>query len=116
LSDIAEKLLRDERFIKSVAVEIAKNREFQYLILEAAIKNVATKEDIQMLKEDIRDLKRCVDVRIGDVDKRIDGLGKRIDSLDKRINLLQWVMLLGFSIFSVILSILTFMISTLLAR
>ena len=76
-----------------------------------------------MLKEDIRDLKRCVDVRIGDVDKRIDGLdkridglGKRIDSLDKRINLLQWVMLLGFSIFSVILSILTFMISTLLAR
>ena len=113
MSDIAEKLLKNDKFLKGVAVELATNKEMKYLILQSVIRDIATKEDI-------RDLKRYVDVRIGDLDKRIDSLDKRIDSLDKRIDSLdkrmsmfQWVMMIFFTIFSVILTILTFFIASL---
>ncbi len=82
------------------------NKEMKYLIMQSVIRDVATKEDI-------RDLKRYVDVRIGDLDKRIDSLDKRIDSLDKRISVMQWVMMIFFTIFSVILTVLTFFIASL---
>ena len=123
MSDVAERLLQDKRFLKGVAAEPAKDPNLQLLILESIIKNVATKDDIRELKEEIRENRRYTDVRVSDLDKRIesldkrfDSLDKRIDSLDKRISLLQWIVLLGFSVFSVILSILTFMISTLVFR
>lgn len=123
MSDVAERLLQDKRFLKGVAAEPAKDPNLQLLILESVIKNVATKDDIRELKEEIRENRRYTDVRVSDLDKRIesldkrfDSLDKRIDSLDKRISLLQWIVLLGFSVFSVILSILTFMISTLVFR
>ena len=130
MSDVAERLLQDKRFLKGVAAELAKDPNLQLLILESVIKNVATKDDIRELKEEIRENRRYTDVRVSDLDKRIesldkrfdsldkriDSLDKRIDSLDKRISLLQWIVLLGFSVFSVILSILTFMISTLVFR
>ena len=108
-----EKLIKNEDFINSVALAIAKSPRIQLLILESVVKNVATKDDI-------RELRHYVDVRIGDLDKRIDSLDKRIDSLDKRIDgldkrisLLQWVIAIGFTILSVILSVLTFAIMTL---
>ena len=101
-----EKLIKNEDFINSVALAIAKSPRIQLLILESVVKNVATKVDI-------RELRHYVDVRIGDLDKRIDSLDKRIDSLDKRISLLQWVIAIGFTILSVILSVLTFAIMTL---
>ena len=106
MSDIADKLLKNDEFLKGVAVELATNKEMKYLILQSVIRDVATKEDI-------RDLKRYVDVRIGDLDKRIDSLDKRIDSLDKRISVMQWVMMIFFTIFSVILTVLTFFIASL---
>ena len=120
--DIGEKLLRDDDFIKGVAFQIATNNEMKTLILQSVVRDVATKEDI-------RDLKHYVDVRIGDLDKRIDSLDKRIDSLDKRIDslektvnaridsldkrmtMMQWVMMIFFTIFSVILTALTFFIA-----
>jgi len=101
-----EKLIKNEDFINSVALAIAKSPRIQLLILESVVKNVATKDDI-------RELRHYVDVRIGDLDKRIDSLDKRIDGLDKRISLLQWVIAIGFTILSVILSVLTFAIMTL---
>ena len=101
-----EKLIKNEDFINSVALAIAKSPRIQLLILESVVKNVATKDDI-------RELRHYVDVRIGDLDKRIDSLDKRIDCLDKRISLLQWVIAIGFTILSVILSVLTFAIMTL---
>ena len=81
----------------------------KFLILRSLVRDVATKEDFQSLKEDIRDLKRYVDVRINDlkedidslkryVDVRIGDLDKRIDGLDKRISVLQWTMIVFFSI------------------
>ena len=109
LSKDFKDLIESEEFIEAVAVKIAANSRLQMLILESIIKNVATKEDI-------RELRHYIDVRIEDLDKRIDSLDKRIDSLDKRINLLQWVMVLGFSIISIFLTVITFMISTLPAR
>ena len=104
--DIGEKLLRDDDFIKGVAFQIATNNEMKTLILQSVVRDVATKEDI-------RDLKHYVDVRIGDLDKRIDSLDKRIDSLDKRITMMQWVMMIFFTIFSAILTALTFFIANL---
>jgi len=105
-----EKLIKNEDFINAVALEIAKVPKLQLLILESVIKNVATKEDIRELrlstKEEIRELRHYVDVRIGDLDKRID-------SLDKRMSLLQWVLAIGFSVLSIILTFLTYVIASL---
>lgn len=110
-----EKLVKNEDFISAVALAIAKSPKIQVLILESIIKNVATKDDL-------RDLRHYVDVRISDLNKRIDiletsinaridSLDKRIDSLDKRISLLQWGSLLGFSMVSVFLGILAYVIA-----
>ncbi|MGQ4914742.1 MAG: hypothetical protein ACP6IU_08320 [Candidatus Asgardarchaeia archaeon] len=108
-------LIENEEFIEAIALKIAKDTKLQTIILEAIIKNVATKEDI-------RELRYYIDVRIGDLDKRIDGLDKRIDgldkridsldkridALDKRISVLQWITVLGFMLVSVITAIIQF--------
>jgi len=58
-------LIENEEFIEAVALKIAKDTRLQTIILEAIIKNVATKEDIRELrqatKEDIRALRQATE-------------------------------------------------------
>ena len=79
------------------------------------------------LDKRITTFESSVNARLDALDKRIDGLDKRINSLDKRIDTLEnsinaridslrWMMMIFFTIFSIILSILTFFVSTLLPK
>ena len=72
------------------------------------------------LDKRITTLENSVNARLDALDKRIDGLDKRITTLENSINAridgLRWMMMIFFTIFSIILSILTFFISTLLPK
>ena len=98
--EIKNKLIRDRDFLSSVAASIARDPEFQIIILKSVIPNVATKRDLELLEgrlikyvdakmDSIINLIRGLDKRIDDLDKRIDALDKRIDSLDRRIDSLD---------------------------
>lgn len=96
-----EDLERDEelrrRVARLLAVEIASEPELRTLILNAVLREVATKRDLENLRreiyEQLRDLERRISERISDLDKRIDALDKRIDALDKRLDFMAKVAL-----------------------
>jgi len=100
--------ISDESVLKAIAIELTKRSKILYMIAEATLGKVATKEDLGDLKND---LKMYIDARYTDLaaridllDKRIDSLDKRIDSLDKRITFLQWVFFVWLSVISLMLS------------
>jgi len=131
MSDIKEELLRDKDFIKGIVTEIARDKSMRALLLQSVIKEVATKDDLRDLKEyidaRINDIYRYIGTLESSINARIDSLDKRIDSLDKRITTLEssmnaridglrWMMMIFFTVFSIILSILTFFVSTLISQ
>ena len=142
MSDIKEELLQDKEFLKGIVTEIARDKSMRHLLLQSVIKETATKDDLRDLKEyidarindlykHIGVLERSINERFLSLDKRIttleSGVNARLDALDKRITTLEnsinaridglrWMMMIFFTIFSIILSILTFFVSTLLPK
>ena len=136
-----EELLKKRDIINAVAVAIIKSLQLRLLILKYIAKNVATKDDIRELRHYVDIHISILDQRIGGlgksfdgidkkieaIDRRIDGLskkidvlGKRIEALDKRIaglneriTLLQWILAIGFTGLSIILTFITYLVSTL---
>ena len=111
--DEIPELAKDPTFLKAVAIELSKRPELLEIIAKAALGRVATKDDIIVLKDDIRmlidmirstasDFKSYVDSRISDLKSYIDA---RIESLDKRISLLQRVILICFSLISLLIAL-----------
>jgi len=125
-----EKLIeavKKKTVLKAIVVELIKNPDLLHMIAEAALGRVATKEDVAELRKEIvefrkemqmwkEDIIKYIDARYESLDKRIDGLDKgidsldkridsldkRIDALDKRISLLQWVIVIWFTILSIL--------------
>ena len=91
VAKIREALLKDKDFLRGIVIEIAREREFQDLILRAAIPRVATKDDLKELET------RLKNDLIHYIDKRIDDLNRRIDDLRKFMGI-------GFTILAVLLS------------
>jgi predicted nuclease with TOPRIM domain len=105
--DVVKLFEADVRSRKRMAELLVSEPDVRLAIINAVLRDVATKSDIEALrrefKSDIEGLRRDVSElrervsrlegaftqlvdRIGDLDKRIDALDKRIDSLDKRID------------------------------
>jgi predicted nuclease with TOPRIM domain len=105
--DVVKLFEADVRSRKRMAELLVSEPDVRLAIINAVLRDVATKSDIEALrvatKSDIEGLRRDVSElrervsklegaftqlvdRIGDLDKRIDSLDKRIDSLDKRID------------------------------
>uniref|UniRef100_A0A7C5THW0 DUF1640 domain-containing protein n=1 Tax=Ignisphaera aggregans TaxID=334771 RepID=A0A7C5THW0_9CREN len=93
----------DAKSRKRLAELLVIEPDIRLAIINAVLRDVATKQDIEILKRDINNLservaklegafQQLVD-RIDDLDKRIDSLDKRIDSLDKRIDFISKVTL-----------------------
>ncbi|MGQ4915972.1 MAG: hypothetical protein ACP6IU_14670 [Candidatus Asgardarchaeia archaeon] len=124
MSDIKEELLRDKDFIKGIVTEIARDKSMRALLLQSVIKEVATKDDLRDLKEyidaRINDIYRYIGTLESSINARIDSLDKRITTLESsmnaRIDGLRWMMMIFFTVFSIILSILTFFVSTLISQ
>ena len=87
IAKIREALLKDKDFLRGIVIEIAREREFQDLILRAIIPRVATKDDLKELETRL----------IHYINKRIDDLNRRIDDLRKFMGI-------GFTILAVLLS------------
>jgi predicted nucleic acid-binding Zn-ribbon protein len=94
---------RDLRARKRLAELIVMEPDIRLAIINAVLREVATKDDIKALESYIKVLEgriqelsnmvsemrgayKELSKRIDDLDKRIDSLDKRIDSLDKRID------------------------------
>ena len=111
-STLIEELEKDakarKRLAKLLATEYALEPELRLALINAILKDVATKHDVEKLREEINkinarlsrlegaytelskrvdDLINIIDKRITDLDKRIDALGKRINEFSKRLNL-----------------------------
>jgi len=105
--DVVKLFEADVRSRKRMAELLVSEPDMRLAIINAVLRDVATKSDIEALraatKSDIEGLRRDVSElrervsklegaftqlvdRIGDLDKRIDSLDRRIDSLDKRID------------------------------
>ena len=102
---------RDLRARKRLAELIVMEPDIRLAIINAVLREVATKDDIKALESYIKVLEgriqelsnmvsemrgayKELSKRIDDLDKRIDSLDKRIDSLDKRIDFATKVTLL----------------------
>jgi predicted nucleic acid-binding Zn-ribbon protein len=94
---------RDLRARKRLAELIVMEPDIRLAIINAVLREVATKDDIKALESYIKVLEgriqelsnmvsemrgayKELSKKIDDLDKRIDSLDKRIDSLDKRID------------------------------
>ena len=126
-----EKLIeavKKKTVLKAIVVELIKNPDLLHMIAEAALGRVATKDDVAELRKEIRVLKddviKYIDARyaatkddiarlreemlawkddiIKYIDARYESLDKRISELDKRISLLQWVIVIWFTILSIL--------------
>ncbi|GAB6148708.1 hypothetical protein [Stetteria hydrogenophila] len=95
--DIVKLFEEDVRARKRLAELLVSEPDVRLTVINAVLRDVATKHDIERLREEFRrelearieGLRRELDARLGEVDKRIDALDKRIDSLDKRIEALE---------------------------
>ena len=108
--DIVRLFEEDTRARKRLAELLTSEPDVRLVIINAVLRDVATKQDLKELREEFRreidGLQREVSglrervarlegvvaqlaERIADLDKRIDALDKRIDSLDKRIDALD---------------------------
>ena len=112
--DVVRLFEEDARARKRLAELLVSEPDVRLAIINAVLRDVATKGDIEALKKefksDIEALRRDVFAhmselrervsklegaftqlvdRIGDLDKRIDSLDKRIDGLDRRIDALD---------------------------
>ncbi len=94
IAKIKDELLKDKDFLRGIVIEIAREREFQDLILRAVIPRVATKDDLKELETRL----------VHYIDKRIDDLNLRINDLNRRIEDLRKFMGIGFTILAVLLS------------
>ncbi len=80
VTKIREALLKDKDFLRGIAIGIAREREFQELVLRAIIPRVATKDDLKELET-----------------RLIHYINKRIDDLRKFMGI-------GFTILAILLS------------
>jgi len=108
--NIVKLLEEDVRARKRLAELLVSEPDVRLSLINAVLRDVATRSDIDKLYSQIETLRRDVysqiselrervsklegvvfqlAERIGDLDKRIDSLDKRIDALDKRINALD---------------------------
>jgi len=112
--DVVKLFESDERSRKRLAKlllpEVVSEPDLRLAIINAVLRDVATKEDITKVMEEIEKIRKDVYTyitelrervsklegaftqlvdRIGDLDKRIDSLDKRIDALDRRIDALD---------------------------
>ena len=97
--DIVRLFESDVRARRRLAELLVSEPDVRLAIINAVLRDVATKQDIRRLEDQINTLRERVArlegavsqlvERIGDLDKRIDALDKRIDALDKRIDALD---------------------------
>jgi predicted nucleic acid-binding Zn-ribbon protein len=95
---------RDLRARKRLAELIVMEPDIRLAIINAVLREVATKDDIKALESDIKELEGRIQELSNmvselrgaykELSKRIDDLDKRIDSLDKRIDFATKVTLL----------------------
>ncbi len=101
--DIVKLFEEDVRSRKRLAELLISEPDIRLAMINAVLRDVATKDDIETLRREfltqISELRDRVSrlegaftqltERINDLDKRIDSLDKRIDGLDKRIDALD---------------------------
>jgi phage shock protein A len=107
--DIVKLFEEDVRSRKRLAELLISEPDIRLAMINAVLRDVATKDDIETLRREvltqISELRDRVSrlegaftqltERINDLDKRIDSLDKRIDGLDKRIDYVvrvSWVL------------------------
>ncbi len=94
--------LRTRIFLRGIAIGIAREKEFQELMLRAIVPKVATKDDLENLRNELRREIKDMETRLKNdlihyIDKRVDDLNRRIDDLRKFMGI-------GFIILAVLLS------------
>ena len=112
---IVELFRKDVRARKMFAELLVVEPDIRLVLINAVLRDIATKRDIEKLTDYITGLSNKISglserlarlegayseltERIGDLDKRIDALDKRIDALDKRIDnvaKISWATLLA---------------------
>ena len=87
--DVVKLFEEDVRARKRLAELLVSEPDVRLAIINAVLRDVATKSDIEALrrefKSDLEALRRELREEIGRLDKRIDGLEQRVGSLDQRV-------------------------------
>jgi len=91
--DVVKLFEEDVRARKRLAELLVSEPDVRLAIINAVLRDVATKSDIEALrrefKSDLEALRRELREEIGRLDKRIDGLEQRVGSLDQRVAKLE---------------------------
>ena len=91
--DVVKLFEEDVRARKRLAELLVSEPDVRLAIINAVLRDVATKSDIEALKRefksDLEALRRELREEIGRLDKRIDGLEQRVGSLDQRVARLE---------------------------
>jgi hypothetical protein len=91
--DVVKLFEEDVRARKRLAELLVSEPDVRLAIINAVLRDVATKGDIEALrrefKSDLEALRRELREEIGRLDKRIDGLERRVGSLDQRVAKLE---------------------------
>jgi len=91
--DVVKLFEEDVRARKRLAELLVSEPDVRLAIINAVLRDVATKSDIEALrrefKSDLEALRRELREEIGRLDKRIDGLEQRVGSLEQRVARLE---------------------------
>ncbi|MBC7090817.1 MAG: hypothetical protein H5T50_02745 [Nitrososphaeria archaeon] len=117
--EFLDKLEKDNRARKRLAEIIVTDYDVRIALINAVLRDVATKQDIMEMRNEVRgeiprlenEFKNYVDKRIEDLNKKIEDLNRRIDDLNNlvRVSLIAIIITLATTILvPLILKFLTF--------
>ncbi len=96
---IVKALKEDKEALKELAEELVSVHDIRLAIINAIIKDVATKQDVKESEDRIRNY---VDARVNDLNRRMDDLNRKIDNLKTTIQIgftILGIMITGLSLF-----------------
>ncbi len=92
--EFLDELEKDDKARKRLAEIIVTDYDVRIALINAVLRDVATKQDIVELRNDVkeevtrleREFKNYVDKSVDDLNTRLDDVNKRIDDVNKRID------------------------------
>ncbi|MEM4312201.1 MAG: hypothetical protein QXX95_07420 [Nitrososphaerales archaeon] len=121
VKEVTDAIKADKEAVKALALEIAKDPDMQLIILRGVLGSVATKDDIERLKTSLDKLESNMRNNITSVREELihnitsvrEELIHNITSvreelihyIDKRVDGIQWMVGIGFTILTIIISL-----------
>ena len=91
--EIVEEIVKDRKAVRRLAEAIVSDADVRLAVVNAILRDVATKEDVEKLraetKADIDRLREEIDARFKEIDARFDSIRGELSSLGARVSKLE---------------------------